>query len=54
MNPKSRNSTTPPNSNNPKSIPEMTWEEILALPAQHIPREKAAEVLKGSGKQKKQ
>jgi hypothetical protein len=28
----------------------MTWEEILALPSQHIPREKVAEVIKDSKK----
>lgn len=50
MSQKSENSTTNPNSKKVKSIPEMTWEEILALPAQHIPREKVAKVIKDSKK----
>jgi hypothetical protein len=44
----SKNSTSDPNPNKPKSILEMTWEEILALPSRHIPREKVAQTLKES------
>lgn len=50
MSNKSENSTTDPNSEKAKSIPEMTWEEILALPSQHIPRGKVAKAIKDAKK----
>jgi hypothetical protein len=43
MSHKSENFTTSPNSKIPKSIPEMTWEEILALPTENISNKKIAE-----------
>ena len=53
----SENITTNPNSNNTKSIPEMTWEEILAPPTKQIPNNKIVEFRKKQaakdGKKKK-
>lgn len=46
MSRRSENITTNPNSKSIKSIPEMTWEEILALPTEHIPNNKIIEFRK--------
>lgn len=46
MNEKSENFTTNPNSKNVKSIADMTLEEILALPTEHIPNNRIVEYRK--------
>ncbi len=46
MSSRSENFTTNQNSKNVKSIPEMSWEEILALPAQNVPNKKIVEFRK--------
>jgi hypothetical protein len=43
MSHRSEHITTNQNSKNAKSIPEMTWEEILALPTENISNKKIAE-----------
>ena len=53
MSRKSGGFTTNQNSGRPKSIPEMSWEEILALPAQHIPNDKIVDFRKKQAARKR-
>ena len=52
MSHKSENITTSLNSKNNKSITEMDWEEILALPIKHIPRKEVSQHLRKTGHHK--
>jgi len=53
MSRKSENSTTNQNSKSTKTIPEMTWDEILALPTKNVSDKKIAEFLKVEASRKK-
>jgi hypothetical protein len=53
MSRRSENATINQNSKNAKSIPEMTWEEILALPNENISNKKIAEFRMKEAERKK-